>query len=117
VNRKRSADENSVVWSSETGRTPPAAERREGTSPTRPAGDGVVRLGRESKGRRGKTVTVISGLLLSASELDDLARDLKRRCGTGGTVRDDVVEIQGDQREIVAAELARRGWTVKRVGG
>ena len=77
--------------------------------------DGVVRLLRDRKGRGGKTVTVITGL--PASQLDALVRDLKRLCGTGGTVRDDLVEIQGDHRERLRAELERRGYTVKLAGG
>ncbi len=117
MNRKRSDDESRLVWSSDPDDIPPRAPAASPAAPTRPAGDGVVRVARETKGRRGKTVTVVHGLALSAAELDLLARDLKRRCGTGGTVRGDVVEIQGDQGETVVAELARRGWTVKRDGG
>ena len=79
--------------------------------------DGVVRLLRDRKGRGGKTVTLIAGLPGAPSELAAIASDLKRLCGTGGTVRGDVVEIQGDVRERIQAELERRGYRVKIAGG
>jgi translation initiation factor 1 len=82
-----------------------------------PAGDGIVRVGREMKGRRGKCVTVVRGLPLTADEQDDLARDLKKACGTGGSVKDGAVEIQGEKREQVAQWLRDRGFSVKLVGG
>lgn len=82
-----------------------------------PAGDGVVRVSRQTKGRKGKGVTVITGVPLAGEELKELARELKRLCGCGGTVRDGAVEIQGDHREALAAALAARGWRVKRAGG
>lgn len=77
----------------------------------------VVRVGRETKGRSGKGVTVIEGVPLPAAELAELASALKRKCGSGGTVRERVIEIQGDHRDLLVAELAKRGWTVKRSGG
>jgi len=83
---------------------------------TRPAGD-RVRVGRETQGRAGKGVTVIMGLGLPPAELAALARALKQRCGSGGTVRDRVIEIQGEHRDTVVAELARRGINAKRSGG
>lgn len=76
-----------------------------------------VRVGRETKGRSGKGVTVISGLGLGPAELDALATDLKKRCGSGGTVRDGVIEIQGEHRDTLIAELKRRGIVAKRSGG
>lgn len=81
-----------------------------------PAGDGVVRVGRQTQGRKGKGVTVITGLALAPAELEQLARELKQRCGCGGTVKDGVIEIQGDQRDRLVADLAARGFKVKRVG-
>jgi protein-tyrosine phosphatase len=78
---------------------------------------GIAKVGRETKGRRGKGVTIVSGLTLDEAGLAALAARLKERCGTGGTVKDDRIEIQGDLRERVAEELQRIGYTVKRVGG
>ena len=77
----------------------------------------VVRLGRETKGRRGKGVTTISDLPFDEAGLLELAATLKQRCGTGGTVSDGTIEIQGDQRDRLAAVLAGMGYRVKRVGG
>ena len=79
--------------------------------------DGVVRLLRDRKGRGGKTVTLIAGLPGAPTDLAAIASDLKRLCGTGGTVRGDVLEIQGDVRDRVRAELERRGYRVKIAGG
>lgn len=82
-----------------------------------PRGDGVVRVGRETKGRKGKGVTVVTGLPLGAEDLAALATRLKKRCGSGGTVKDGVIEIQGDHRDLVVAELTGLGMNVKRAGG
>jgi translation initiation factor 1 len=82
-----------------------------------PAGDGVVRVRREVSGRRGKTVTVIAGLPPDPDALRALAAELKRRCGTGGSVKDGAIEIQGDHRDVLVAELEQRGFRVKRAGG
>ena len=80
-------------------------------------GDGIVRVGRETKGRRGKGVSVVTGLALGEAELGALATELKRACGSGGTVRDGVIEIQGDHREQLVTELTRRGFKARRAGG
>jgi translation initiation factor 1 len=93
------------------------ANRSQQSAPARAPGDGVVRVGRETKGRRGKGVTVITGVRLAPEQLAELAAELKRKCGSGGTVKDGVIEIQGDHRDAIVDELAKRGWTVKRVGG
>jgi translation initiation factor 1 len=77
----------------------------------------VVRLGRETKGRRGKGVTIISDVPLAEAALLELAARLKDRCGTGGTVKDRRIEIQGDQRDRLTAILEQMGYRVKRVGG
>ncbi len=82
-----------------------------------PATRAQVRVGRETKGRAGKGVTVVSGIPLSGAQLDKLCSDLKRRCGSGGTVKDGVIEIQGDHRDALVMELGKRGWAVKRSGG
>jgi len=80
-------------------------------------GDGIVRVGRETKGRKGKGVTVISGVPLAADALEDLATRLKKRCGSGGTVHEGVIVIQGDHRDALVAELTKLGYNVKRSGG
>lgn len=80
-------------------------------------GDGVVRIGRETKGRKGKGVTVISGLPLAEAELKEVASRLKQLCGTGGTLKEGVIEIQGDQREKVLVHLQKEGYKVKLAGG
>jgi len=72
---------------------------------------------REVKGRRGKTVTTIEGVPLPDDDLRTLGGELKRRCGTGGSVKEGVIEIQGDHRDTLIAELEDRGFTVKRAGG
>jgi translation initiation factor 1 len=101
-------------------RVDPAARRASAAAANaQPPGakDGVVRVGRQTQGRAGKGVTVITGLPLAPPELDKLARELKQRCGSGGTVRDGTVEIQGEHRDTLVAELTKRGYTVKRSGG
>jgi translation initiation factor 1 len=82
-----------------------------------PRGDGIVRVGRGTKGRKGKAVTVITGVPLPGDALRELAGDLKRSCGSGATLRDGVIEIQGDHRDRLVEELQRRGYRVKRAGG
>ena len=91
----------------------PAETRKEMTGTSAP----VVRLGRETKGRRGTGVTTVSDVPLDEAGLLQLATKLKDRCGTGGTVRDGVIEIQGDQRDRLAGVLEGMGYRVKRVGG
>lgn len=78
---------------------------------------GTVRVGRETQGRRGKGVTVITGVPLGADELAALAAELKRKCGSGGTVKNGAIEIQGDHRDALVRDLESRGWKVKRAGG
>jgi translation initiation factor 1 len=76
-----------------------------------------VRLRRETKGRGGKAVTVITGLPLAGQELKQLAKALKQRCGVGGALKGEILEIQGDQRDLLKSELEQRGYTVKLSGG
>jgi translation initiation factor 1 len=90
---------------------PPAA------SVVAPAGDGIVRVGRETKGRKGKGVTVIKGVPLAGDPLEALATRLKKRCGCGGTVDAGVIEIQGDHRDLLVEELGKLGFTVRKSGG
>lgn len=111
-----------LVYSSETGRICPGCGRPAaacscGKKSSQPAGDGIVRIRRESKGRGGKTVTVISGIPGTEAALKEVAAGLKKRCGTGGTLKEGIIEIQGDHRELLLAELAARGYKVKAAGG
>jgi translation initiation factor 1 len=82
-----------------------------------PKGDGIVRVGRETKGRKGKGVTVVTGVPLTGEALEELATRLKKRCGSGGTVHEGVIEIQGDHRDTLVTELAKLGYTARRAGG
>lgn len=82
-----------------------------------PRGDGIVRVRRETASRGGKTVTTIHGVAVAESALKELGSELKRLCGTGGTVKDRVIEIQGDHRDKIVAALTQRGYTVKLAGG
>ena len=82
-----------------------------------PAPDGMVRVSRETKGRKGKGVTLIKGLTLDVHALAQLGKQHKTACGSGGTVKDGVIEIQGDHCERVIENLRKQGWIVKRAGG
>lgn len=111
---RRPGERDRLVYSSGSGS---AREPARPDPPPGPTGDGVVRVRRETKGRRGKGVTVIEGLPLSGDALRVLAADLKRRCGSGGSVVDLCIEIQGEHRDRIQAELEARGYRVKRAGG
>lgn len=82
-----------------------------------PSGDGIVRISRETKGRKGKGVTLINGLLLDTNALKALAKELKKKCGVGGAVKNNTIEIQGDYREIIRDLLQEKGYRVKLSGG
>ena len=119
---KSSSVSGGLVYSTEHGRMCPACRRPVAEcvcSQAKPApkSDGVVRVRLETKGRKGKGVTVIAGVPLSGEELDRLGKSLKQRCGSGGTVKEGNIEIQGDHRALVMEELGKKGWTVKRSGG
>ena len=112
-----------LVYSTEHGRVCPECGkepdrcdcgRKRGASA---AGDGIVRLRREVKGRGGKTVIVITGLPLDEKGLGELGKRLKKRCGTGGSVKKGVIEIQGEHRDTLMAELTKLGYSVKPAGG
>ncbi|SDU18889.1 translation initiation factor Sui1 [Halopseudomonas salegens] len=110
-----------LVYSTESGRMcpdcgAPVAECR-CAEPRVPEGDGIVRVRRESKGRGGKTVTTVAGVLLPVEELKALAKRMKTRCGCGGAVKEGVIEIQGDQVELLCQWLREQGFSVKRSGG
>ncbi|HEX9813470.1 MAG TPA: translation initiation factor Sui1 [Myxococcota bacterium] len=114
--------DNGLVYSSGSGQTCPDCEKPIARcdcrkSPRAERGDGIVRIRREVKGRRGKTVTAISGIPLPEDELRALAGDLKRRCATGGSAKDGVIELQGDHRDALAEFLRERGYAVKLAGG
>ncbi|HIE87647.1 MAG TPA: stress response translation initiation inhibitor YciH [Gammaproteobacteria bacterium] len=85
--------------------------------PLQPDGDGIVRLQRQTKGRNGKPVTLITGVSLSAPELKKLAGELKRKCGVGGSVEGASILIQGDKRPLLKELLEQRGFAVKLAGG
>ncbi|ELY6224644.1 stress response translation initiation inhibitor YciH [Cronobacter muytjensii] len=106
-------DNNSrLVYSTETGRIeePKAA-------PARPKGDGVVRIQRQTSGRKGKGVCLITGIDADDAALNMLAAELKKKCGCGGSVKDGVIEIQGDKRELIKSLLEAKGMKVKLAGG
>ncbi len=79
--------------------------------------DGVVRVARSTKGRKGAGVTTITGLPGKEAEWKALAKDLKKLCGSGGTLRDGVIEIQGEHRDRIVTELVKRGIQAKKAGG
>lgn len=81
------------------------------------SGDGIVRVSRETKGRKGKGVTLITGLPLTADELKKFGKELKAKCSSGGTVKEGVIEIQGDHCNFLLETLKKKGWQVKRSGG
>lgn len=111
-----------LVYSTDAGRMCPACRHPVaqcvcGQRSAVPAGDGVVRVSRETKGRGGKAVTLVKGVALDAAGLTALGKQLKATCGTGGTVKDGVIEIQGDHVERIMAALKAQGHVVKRAGG
>lgn len=79
--------------------------------------DGIVRIGRSTKGRRGKGVTTVTGVPLGDDELKELAQKLKAKCGAGGAVKDGIIEIQGEHRQLLQKTLEAMGYTVKQAGG
>ena len=115
-----------LVYSTETGKICPTCQKplskctcKKKKSKSQPniKIDGIIRVQREVKGRKGKTVTTVSGFQIANSELKNLATQLKRRCGTGGSVKDDVIIIQGDHRDTLITELKNRGFKAKIAGG
>lgn len=113
-----------LVYSTESGRMCPdcrqpvsACACKANALAALPVGDGVVRVSRETKGRGGKAVSVVKGVLLDAAGLAVLGKELKAACGTGGTVKDGVIEIQGDHMDRLMAVLQAKGHKVKRAGG
>jgi len=112
-----------LVYSTEAGRMCPTCRQPlarcvcQAQQAARPQGDGRVRVSRETQGRGGKAVTVVRGLPLDAAALGQLGKQLKAACGTGGTVKDGVIEVQGDHCDKVLALLQAQGYAAKRAGG
>jgi len=111
-----------LVYSTDQGRMCPHCRHPKedcqcGASSAAPAGDGIVRIKRETKGRKGKGVSLVTGVPLAGEELKKLAKKLKQSCGVGGTVKDGVIEVQNDNRDKIKAELEKQGYTVKLAGG
>jgi len=110
-----------LVYSTEGGRMCPACRQPQDACTCKAAavirGDGAVRVSRLSKGRGGKTVTLVKGLPLDPLALAVLGKQLRTACGTGGTVKDGVIEVQGDHCDLVMQVLARHGHDPKRAGG
>ena len=118
---KSLSDLGGLVYSTEAGRMCPDCRQPVASCICKqaaiPKGDGVVRVSRETKGRGGKSVTLVKGLALDAVALALVGKQLKAACGSGGTVKDGVIEVQGDHCELVVETLKKQGHNVKRVGG
>ncbi len=106
------ASDNRLVYSTETGRITQEAEKA-----PRAKGDGIVRIQRQTSGRKGKGVCLITGVDMADDALAKLAAELKKKCGCGGAVKDGVIEIQGDQRDLIKTLLEAKGMKVKLAGG
>jgi len=111
-----------LVYSTDQGRICPGCQQpqeqcacKQDSTPY--SGDGIVRISRQTKGRKGKGVTLIEGIPLPADDLKTLAKQLKKSCGSGGTVKDGIIEIQGDYREQLQPVLVKLGYQVKLSGG
>lgn len=110
-----------LVYSTDGGRMCPECRRPTAACTCQvqlvPIGDGVVRVSRQTKGRGGKCVTLIKGVALDSVALALLGKQLRTACGSGGTVKDGVIEVQGDHCELIMDELKKHGHEAKRVGG
>ncbi|MEY3017964.1 MAG: hypothetical protein RL336_1099 [Pseudomonadota bacterium] len=111
-----------LVYSTDSGRICPDCSAPVHSGPcqrsaTVPSGDGIVRIRRETKGRKGAGVSLIEGVSLAEAELTALAKRLKQVCGSGGAIKNGLIEIQGDHREKLKAELEKQGFKVKLAGG
>ncbi|PIJ51794.1 translation initiation factor [Erwinia sp. OLTSP20] len=106
------ANNSRLVYSTGIGRINPEEDK-----PARPRGDGIVRIQRQTSGRKGKGVCLISGIDLDDDALQQLAAALKKKCGCGGAVKDGIIEIQGDKRELLKTLLEEKGMKVKLAGG
>ncbi len=119
--RKKTDKPSGLVYSTESGTMCPGCNKQKQHCVCRKKQvipkDGIVRLMRETKGRKGKGVTLINGVALDSTGLKKLAKSLKQKCGSGGSVKNGVIEIQGDHRKTLEKELSARGYKVKLAGG
>lgn len=117
----KSSSSGGLVYSTDGGRMCPECRRPLSEcackSKAVPKGDGVVRVSRQTKGRGGKSVTLVKGLMLDPAALALLGKQLRTACGSGGTVKDGVIEVQGDHCEQIMTELRKHGHNPKRTGG
>lgn len=121
----KNRDSNSkLVYSTELGRICPSCKKqsaectcKKNNTHTIPKSDGKIRVERSTKGRKGKGVTLISGLPLEDASLKEFAKKLKQKCGTGGTVKNGVIEIQGDHRDFLVEHLNTVGYKAVKAGG
>ena len=120
------SDNSRLVYSTDSGRICPdcgktaqkcSCKRKKAKPQSNIQFDGFIRISRESKGRKGKTVTAISGFQEGADDLKQIAKMLKNQCGTGGSIKDGIIIIQGDHRQTVQSELQKQGFKVKLAGG
>jgi translation initiation factor 1 len=108
----KTMSQNDLVYSTDMGRITP---KKTPTMP--PKTDGIIRIRRETKGRKGKGITSLSGMVMNEAEIKQLCSELKKMCGTGGAVKNGIIEIQGDNREKIKLTLEKRGLKVKLAGG
>ena len=119
-------DNSRLVYSSKSGRICPKCGKpaisctckgKKGKPQSHLKPDGIIRIRREKKGRRGKTVTTISGFQEETDDSKQIAKGLKNKCGTGGSIKDGIIIIQGDHRQTIQTELKKQGFKVKLAGG
>lgn len=117
----KSSSHSGLVYSTDSGRMCPECRQALPQCVCKkkavPSGDGTVRVSRQTKGRGGKSVTLVKGLALDATALALLGKQLRTACGSGGTVKDGVIEVQGDHCDLVMETLAKLGHQPKRAGG
>ncbi len=121
-NAMKKKQNNGLVYSTETGRMCPDCGQQVkkcncSKEKARTPGDGVVRVSRQTKGRKGSGVSLITGITLGEKELKKLAKELKKKCGSGGTVKSGIIEIQGDHRQTLVDTLKKLGYKAKMAGG
>ncbi|WP_440874343.1 stress response translation initiation inhibitor YciH [Thalassotalea sp. PLHSN55] len=112
IEEKNEVNDDSLVYSTDSGRIKQPKQKANVTP-----SDGFAKVRRETKGRKGKGVIVISGLGLESDALKALAKKLKKTCGTGGSVVGETIEVQGDKRDVIKTVLEKEGFKVKFIGG